>query len=224
MKKIFALLLAGILLLAGCAAAGPKPLPPASPDAADGFGIDQNINMSTIDQYLDREDVVYCDLRMLFDPASYDAIGGEADLTRTIRGFRVIPFPYIATLQELPVEGAYTGDCLFRVEWAQDGSVVSVTPNYRESEMALQELFPKDKAIFLMCGGGGYAGMMRQLLIHCGWDPARVYNIGANWGYQGENALELTVYPEEAGQPPLYALWRADYAYIAFEKMEKLVP
>ena len=141
--------------LAGCGAeSNLGPLPAPAPIPEDPFGIDQNINMETIDDYLGREDVAYRDVRMLFDPADYGAIGGEADLTRTIAGFKITPYPYIATLSALPVDGAYTGHTLYDLAWNEDGSVASATPNYEESSMILEELFTKDKAIFLMTGGG----------------------------------------------------------------------
>lgn len=223
MRRFFCLTLAAILLcaaLAGCSG-GQKKLPAPEPDVDNVFGIDKNINMNTIDDYLDRDDVAYIDVRMLFDPADYGAIGGEADLTRTIRGFKVVPYPYIATLSALPVDGAYAGNCLFTLTWNDDGSIASATPSYDESQMILDELFPKDKPIFLMCGGGGYAGMMKSLLIFLGWDEGLLYNIGANWEYTGDNRLELVVYPEVAGDDIIYATWRADYAYIDFERLHK---
>jgi len=156
---------------------------------------------------------------MLFDPADYASIGGEADLTRTIEGFKIVPFPYIATLPALPVSGAYNGDCLFTVTWDESGAIASAEANYMESMRILEELFPKDKAIFLMCGGGGYSGMMKSLLIFLGWDASKLYNIGANWSYTGNRSLELIVYPEEAGGDRIYATWRADYAYIDFSRL-----
>ena len=88
--------------------------------------------------------------------------------------------------------------------------------------MILEELFPKDKAIFLMCGGGGYAQMTKELLIFLGWEETRLYNIGANWTYTGEHALELIVYPEYADEQNIYATWRADYTWIPFEKLQEL--
>lgn len=212
------LTLATVLSLAACQG-GSGSLPPPETDASSEFGVDVNINMETIDQYLDREDVAYRDVRMLFDPADYAAIGGEADLSRTIRGFRVVPYPYIATLSALPVEGAYAGDTLFTVEWNGDGTIASVRENYQESMLVLEDLFPRDKAIFLMCGGGGYAGMMKTLLLELGWDEGLLYNIGGNWTYTGENGLELIVYPEDAEEENIYATWRADYAYIDFSRL-----
>ena len=229
MKK-YCLFLAAVLLfaLAACGAAPaetvptPKALPAPSVNADSPFGVDANINVSSIDEWLGRDDVVYRDVRMLFDPADYAAIGGEADLTHTIEGFKIVPFPYIATLQSLPVEGAYAGDCLYTVEWNADGTVKSAAPNYAESDMILRELFPRDKAIFLMCGGGGYAGMMKQLLLFLDWDENLLYNIGANWEYTGSHGVELVVYPEDAGGRNIYATWRADYAYLDFTRLEKL--
>lgn len=198
-----------------------KSLPKPTADPSSQFSVDKNINMSTIDRYLGRSDVAYRDVRMLFDPADYAAIGGDADLSRTITGFKVVPFPYIATLQSLPVAGAYDGDRLFDVTWAEDGTVASATARYKESQMILEELFPKDKAIFLMCGGGGYSNMMKNLLLYLGWDASLLYNVGGNWSYTGENSLELIVYPEEADGDNVYATWRADYAYLDFSRLHR---
>jgi len=222
-KTIIIFLVLTLALLSACGAkSGPAPLPAPQTDENSQFGVDKNINMETIDGFLFREDVAYRDVRMLFDPADYAAIGGEADLTRTIEGFKVVPYPYLATLAQLPVDGAYSGECLFTVEWTPEGAVASARANYRESELILQELFPRDKAIFLMCGGGGYAQMTKELLIFLGWDPALLYNIGANWTYTGQHALELIIYPEYADEHNIYATWRADYAWIPFEKLQAL--
>lgn len=216
------LALSVLIVLTACGSGSVKSLPQPEPDENSVFGIDKNINMTTIDDYVGRDDVAYIDVRMLFDPADYAAIGGEADLTRTITGFRVVPYPYIASLRGLPVDGAYSGECLFTLTWDENGNILSAAPNYKESDMILNELFPKDKAIFLMCGGGGYAGMMKELLVFLGWEQALLYNIGANWEYNGENRQELVVYPELATGDIIYATWRADYAYIDFERLHKI--
>ena len=220
MKKITAtlLLLTMVFTLAACGGTAQKPLPAASPDPESMFGVDQNINIDTIDQYLDRDDVAYRDVRMLFDPADY-AIGGNADLSSTIRGFRIVPYPYLATLTELPVSGAYAGETLYTLTWNDDGSIASATANYQESQTILEDLFPKDKAVFLMCGGGGYAGMTKALLVHLGWDADKLYNVGGNWAYTGSNGVELIQYSEDADGTDMYATWRADYAYIDFSRL-----
>lgn len=225
MKKLSLCLVVILLfaLLSACGtAAQTKALPTSEPDADSQFGVDKNINIETIDNWLGRDDVVYRDVRMLFDPADYAAIDGDADLSRSIEGFKVVPYPYIATLSLLPVSGAYDGNCLFAVTWSKDGSILSATANYEESAMILEELFPKDKAIFLMCGGGGYSGMMKSLLIFLGWDASKLYNIGGNWSYTGNRSLELIVYPEDANGDKIYATWRADYAYIDFSRLHPI--
>ncbi len=226
MKRLIPLILILLVLLCACGTAAEpestaEPLPAPEVDVESQFGVDKNINMDTIDGYLGRDDVAYRDVRMLFDPADYASIGGEADLSKTITGFKVVPYPYIATLSSLPVANAYAGDTLFTVAWNDDGTIASVTENYRESMMILEELFPRDTAIFLMCGGGGYAGMTKTLLIYLGWDENLLYNIGANWEYTGDNALELIVYSEDADDENINATWRADYAYIDFSRLHE---
>lgn len=223
--KITAVMMLFMIALGGCgkSAKGPevKELPAPESDPDNMFGVDKNINMTTIDQWLGRDDVAYRDVRMLFDPASYADIGGDSVLSRTIEGFKIVPYPYIATLQALPVAGAYDGECLYDVVWGPDGKVVSALENYAESYMILEELFPKDKAVFIMCGGGGYAGMMKELLIYLGWDPQKLYNVGGNWSYSGDHSLELVVFSDEYGGDNVYATWRADYAYIDFTKLHR---
>ena len=222
MKKILSLIcILALMLSLGCMAFADA-LPASEPDETNMFGVDKNINMETLDQYLGRDDVAYRDVRMLFDPADYAAIGGNADLASTVEGFRIVPYPYLATLSALPVAGAYDGDTLYTLTWNEDGSIATATANYEESMLVLEDLFPKDKAIFLMCGGGGYAGMTKSLLIFLGWDPALLYNVGGNWSYQGDHGVELIQYSEDANGNDYFATWRADYAYIDFSRLHPL--
>ena len=152
------------------------------------FGIDKNINESTIDEYLGRSDSVYRDMRMLKDPGNYEAIGGDSYLSGFVEGFEVVPFPYLTNVTGLPEEvgETYTGDTLF----TQDDSGNYVA-NYEESMEILEAIFPKDKNIFLMCGGGGYAGMTKTMLVSLGWDENKIYNVGAYWSYNGNNKVEV---------------------------------
>ena len=219
MKKLFSLLLILALVLAlGCTAFADA-LPAPEPDETNMFGVDKNINIATLDEYLGRDDVAYRDVRMLFDPADYAAIGGNADLASTVEGFRIVPYPYLATLTALPVEGAYAAETLFTLTWNEDGSIATATANYEESMLVLEDLFPKDKAIFLMCGGGGYAGMTKSLLIFLGWDPELLYNVGGNWAYEGDHGVELIQYSEDADGNDYFCTWRADYALIDFSRL-----
>lgn len=188
-------------------------LPPFEPDDSP-FKVDKNINMATIDSFLGRDDVEYTDMRMIHDPADYAAIGGDSDLTVSVEGFKIVPFPFIGTLQELPVEGAYDGPHLFDITWNDDGTIKSATPLYEESVQILEDLFPRDKSNFIMCGGAGYAHMMTELLTHLGWDREKVYNIGGGWDYTGYYPQEL-VRVDQDGMTHYYT-WRADMPQIDF--------
>ena len=93
MKKLVSILLAVALLAALGAVAFADALPASEPDETNMFGVDRNINMATLDEYLGRDDVVYRDVRMLFDPADYGAIGGNADLARPSKASASCPIP-----------------------------------------------------------------------------------------------------------------------------------
>lgn len=192
----------------------------ATPSPDSPFGVDENINVTTLDNYLDIDGVTYRDMRFLEDPADYEAIGGSSLMNYTVEGFRIVPFPLIATLPPMPVEGTYTGDTLFSVTWSPEGGIQDVTPNYAQSMTIVEELFPKDGPLFLMCGGGGYAGLMRDFLVHLGWDATQVYNLGGAWGYTGEHAVPLLT-PHEDGTIER-CLWRADIAPIIFEDLDPI--
>ena len=152
------------------------------------FGIDKNINESTIDEYLGRSDSVYRDMRMLKDPGNYEAIGGDSYLSGFVEGFEVVPLPYLTNVTGLPedVGETYTGETLFTQD--ESGNYVA---NYEESMEILEAIFPRDKNIFLMCGGGGYAGMTKTMLVALGWDENKIYNVGAFWSYNGNNKVEV---------------------------------
>ncbi len=160
------------------------------PEITDGlrgtFGIDKNINEKTIDNYLNRTDTVYRDMRMLKDPGNYEAIGGDSYLSGFIKGFEVVPYPYLVNVKGLPEEvgSTYEGTTLFTEENGE------YKANYKESMQILEYLFPKDKNIFLICGGGGYAGMTKTMLVKLGWDENKIYNIGGYWYYEGKNKVE----------------------------------
>lgn len=220
MKKI-SLLLAACLLctMTGCAETSSlAPLP--SPEPAEGlrgeqFGIDKNINEETIDQYLGRQDSVYRDMRMLKDEAAYEAIGGDSMLSGYVEGFEIVPYPYLVNVEGLPAEvgSTYSGPTLY----SHDDS--GYHANYEESEEILEYLFPKDKNIFLMCGGGGYAGMMKNMLGELGWDTSKIYNTGGFWFYQGEHAVSLK--REENGKV-FYDFYKAPYHYLDFSTLHAL--
>lgn len=188
------------------------------------FGVDKNVNVSTIDKYLNLKGVVYRDMRLLVDSQGYDGLTPTSSgmLTATIEGFRVSPLPYIANLWEEmlpppvienPVDVDYVP--LFTVTWGENGEVENIESNYEESMVALEEIFPKNKRIFLMCGGGGYAWMTKQILLKLGYDESKVYNIGGFWAYTGSHKVDLVSYydgeTEGAYEEYFYSFYNANY-------------
>lgn len=139
----------------------------AKPELSSGqrgtLGIDKNINEKTIDKYLDRKDSVYYDVRMLKDEANWEKIGGDSYLSGFIKGFEVLPYPYLVDdsinkdLEKIVGEG-YIWKSLFT---NNNGNYKS---NYKESLEILEYFFSKNKNIFLMCGGGGYAGQTKKTI------------------------------------------------------------
>lgn len=191
------------------------PKPEVTSGVRGEFGIDKNVNEETIDNYLGRSDSVYRDMRMLKDPGNYEAIGGDSYLSGFVKGFEVVPFPYVVNVSGLPDEvgETYTGKTLFT---EKNGNY---TPNYEESMDVLEYLFPKDKNIFLMCGGGGYAGMMKNMLIELGWDENKIYNVGGYWYYKGENnVLVKRVINDEV----TYDFWKIPYHDIDFSMLHEV--
>jgi hypothetical protein len=81
----------------------------------------------------------------------------------------------------------------------------------------LEELFPKDKNIFLMCGGGGYAGMTKNLLVSLGWDGDKIWNVGGYWYYEGEHNVEVKKIDEQGNVT--YDFDLVNYHEIDFDKL-----
>ena len=181
------------------------------------FGIDKNINEETIDKYLNRDDSVYRDMRMLKDPGNYEAIGGDSYLSGFIKGFEVVPYPLLVNVVGLPEEvgKTYTGNTLYTL--TEEGKYV---PNYEESFSILEYYFPKDKNIFLMCGGGGYAGMTKNMLISLGWNKDKIYNVGGYWNYEGTNNVEVK--KENSDNSISYDFWKVTYHDIDFDNLHEV--
>lgn len=222
-KYIWSGVIGGLILVIGAFLIGRFAFPNTLvslpvPELAEGqrgeLGIDKNVNEATIDSYLGRSDAVYRDLRMLEDPGNYEAIGGDSKLSGFVRGFEVVPFPYIVNVTGLPEEvgETYSGKTLFRQY--SDGSY---TDNYKESMEVLEGLFPKDKVIFLMCGGGGYSGMMKKMLVALGWDESKIYDVGGYWFYEGENMVEVKRIRDDGVE--VYDFYKVPLHEIDFEEL-----
>lgn len=191
------------------------PLPEVTGGERGILGIDKNINEETLDEYLGREDVVYRDMRMLKDPGNYEAIGGDSYISGFVKGFEVVPYPYLTEVKGLPeiVGESYTGKTLFK---EVDGKYVA---NYEESIEYLEYYFPKDKVIFLMCGGGGYAGMTKNLLVNLGWDENKIYDVGGYWYYNGKNNVQVKTIKDGK---TTYDFWKVTYHDIDFKSLTEV--
>lgn len=191
------------------------PKPELSEGLRGTFGIDKNINEKTIDNYLNRPDTVYRDMRMLKDPGNYEAIGGDSYLSGFIKGFEVVPYPYLVNVTNLPEEvgKTYEGNTLFTLK---EGKYIA---NYNESLSILEYLFPKDKNIFLMCGAGGYAGSTKEMLVALGWDENKIYNIGGYWYYNGNNNVEVK---RTTNNKTYYDFYKINYHNIDFTNLTKV--
>ena len=192
------------------------PLPELAEGERGQLGIDKNINEATIDNYLGRSDAVYRDMRMLKDPGNYEAIGGDAYLSGFVEGFEVVPLPYLVNVTGLPepVGQTYTGKTLF-VE--NNGKY---TAKYAESMNVLEALFPKNKVIFLMCGGGGYAGMTKKMLVALGWDETKIYDVGGYWFYEGKN--DVKVKRTNSAGATVYDFYKVPYHEISFSSLTEV--
>ena len=213
MKKILSILIC-LILLTGCNNNEVKlPLPEVSEGMRGELGIDKNVNEETLDQYLNLDNAVYYDMRMLKDDANYEAIEGDSYLSGFVKGFEVVPYPYLVNVTGLPeaVGKPYSGKTLFTQ--TEDGKY---TPNYEESMSELEYLFPKDKNIFLMCGGGGYAGMTKAMLVSLGWDANKIYNTGGYWYYEGTNNVLVK---KTLAEETKYDFWKVPYHNINFDEL-----
>lgn len=219
MKKIFMMILI-LLSLTGCTSKDDDlaklPLPEVTSGIRGNFGIDKNINEETIDNYLNRSDSIYRDMRMLKDPGNYEAIGGDSYLSGFVKGFEVVPYPLIVNVTNLPDEVGvtYTGKTLYTLD--DNGNYKA---NYEESEEILKYLFPQDKKIFLMCGGGGYAGQMKNLLVALGWNKNNIYNVGGYWYYNGKNKV---IVKNESHKKVSYDFWKVTYHDIDFTNLHEV--
>ena len=182
------------------------------------LGIDKNINEQTIDKYLNRNDSVYMDVRMLKDDANWEKISGDSYLSGFVKGFEILPYPYLVDdsinveLESIVGKG-YQGSSLFK---NVSGKYIA---NYEESLKILEYFFPKNKYIFLMCGGGGYAGQTKKLLVSLGWDESKIYDVGGYWYYDGVN--NISVKREENGKN-VYDFWKTNYHNIDFSSLKKV--
>ena len=71
-----------------------------------------------------------------------------------------------------------------------------------------------------MCGGGGYAGMTKNMLVALGWDKNKIYNVGGYWYYDGENNIEVKKTNKDKSVS--YDFWKVTYHDIDFNNLHKV--
>ena len=155
-----------------------KPNPDATetiPCQSDSFSPGcGSVNPENLIDYLNREDVLYIDLR---DYEDYSK--------KHLRNFEVIPF----------FAWIWNAEAHENSEMIQlyGGDVKDPIPVYEESDKLLEFLFPKDKVLFLMCQSGGRVGMLMDILAARGWDMSKVYNVGGMAQYSIPAYRDLTM-------------------------------
>ena len=141
--------------------------------AAGNYSADcSSINKDNLHEYLNREDVLYIDLRDYKDYGS-----------KHLRNFEVVPyFAYIFNANA----GTEGNPQLF------GGTVAAPVATYEESVEIMEVLFPKDATIFFMCQSGGRVAQCITLLESLGWDTSKIYNVGGMGQFVSEGLVEVT--------------------------------
>jgi len=122
----------------------------------------EDLNMNNIDEYLDRPNTQYVDLRNFDDKMS----GGWID------GFHIIPFfDYLEYENILVRNGA---------SWTFEDDNI-------KSSRALENIFDIDKDIILICAAGTRAGYVRDALLSLGYE--NVWNAGGLKDYTGDSKI-----------------------------------
>ena len=71
-----------------------------------------------------------------------------------------------------------------------------------------------------MCGGGGYAGMTKTMLVSLGWDEKKIYNVGGYWYYNGKN--NIIVKRVNNDNTVSYDFWKVPYHNIDFDELHEV--
>ena len=131
-----------------------------------------SITVENLDQYMNRSDVHYIDIRDYEDYA-----------TKHFKNFEIIPyFGYVFNAE------ANTNPEMIQLFGGTPEEPVAV---YEESEAVLNALFPKDKNLFIMCEKGGRVTQLMQILDAHGYDISKVYNIGGIGQYTDAKYKEM---------------------------------
>lgn len=127
---------------------------------------------NNLKDYLGREDIEYIDVR---NAGTGDSLNNYA--AGHLKGFKLVEFFNYVYPQG---GGAGTNQLFYQQGTKEDGTPI-FAPRYADSVAILEELFPKDKTLFIMCAAGGRVTTVMQLLDQYGWNMEHIYNVGG-WG------------------------------------------
>ena len=133
------------------------------------------INKDNLEDYMQMKDVVYIDLRNSVGTTAAPGSYG----TEHLHGFEMVEF--FATIYDSSADNS--GTQLFKNDFSARNT---------DSVKLLEEIFPKDKTIFLMCQSGGRVAKMMKLLEHWGYNMDNVYNVGG-WNSYGDSEYAMEI-------------------------------
>lgn len=140
------------------------------------------INNENLLDYLNRDDVLYIDLRDFGDYAK-----------KHFRNFECIPyFALIYNKDGGEITQLYSGD------------TTDPVATYEESDELLEVFFPKDKTLFLMCQSGGRVAQMMNILNAKGYDMSKVYNVTGMGNFTDPSYADITVDTAEVAVEATY--------------------
>lgn len=156
--------------------------------AADSFAAAcSGVGVANLEKFLNRDDVIYIDLRDYKDYAP-----------KHFKNFEVVPyFAYIFNAT------ANTDTTMVQLFGGTPTEPVAV---YNESVAILNALFPKDKTIFLMCQSGGRVVSMMQILAANGYDMSKIYNVGGVGQYTDSKFAKMITDSGEFRVDAVYSL------------------
>jgi rhodanese-related sulfurtransferase len=155
---------------------------------ADSFAAAcSGVGVANLEKFLNRDDVIYIDLRDYKDYAP-----------KHFKNFEVVPyFAYIFNAT------ANTDTTMVQLFGGTPTEPVAV---YNESVAILNALFPKDKTIFLMCQSGGRVVSMMQILAANGYDMSKIYNVGGVGQYTDSKFAKMITDSGEFRVDAVYSL------------------
>lgn len=137
---------------------------PKKQNAVDNSAINSPINSTNLDEYMNRDDVQYIDLR------SSRMVLEEG----YVAGFSFVPFYNIIA--------SFSGEgTLYKMEKVGEnkaGAVGGFVALYEESDNIIKSLFDENKYIFLISQGGSESAYVINLLLQLGYDGNLLYNVG----------------------------------------------